>query len=267
MNSFYISYKQSKIHCLQWGSGGPIMICLHGFGETADTFLPLAGHMKNRYTLIAVDLPLHGKTVWNEGMNCLPSDIVGIIDKIPGLPNTRFSLAGYSMGGRVALSVYEQIPQRVQQLILLAPDGIKINFWYWLATQTTQGNRLFQYLMNKPDIFFVITRMLKQCGMINLGIYNYVHQYLKKKEKRLQLYTIWTTMRKLKPGTKTIKSLVSANKTRITLFYGRYDRVIRHSTGSGFRKGLEDHCTLHILPCGHRLLQEKNTPTIAALLS
>lgn len=264
---FYVSYRQSQIHCLRWGRGEKILICLHGFGEAAGSFLPIVNELESEFTIIAVDLPMHGKTVWKEGMICLPEDIVGIIDKIPGLQNATFSLAGYSMGGRVALSVYEYVPHRVQHLVLLAPDGIKVNFWYWLATQTHWGNMLFKSVMRKPDIFFTVTKTLKNWRMINLGIYNYVHQYLKQKDKRIQLYTVWTTMRKLRPDIQKIKALIPRHNTRVTLFYGRHDRVIRHTTGTSFRKGLEACCTLHILSCGHRLLQEKNARTVAAVLT
>ncbi|HRP55198.1 alpha/beta hydrolase [Agriterribacter sp.] len=251
---------------MQWGTGERPLLCFHGFGEVADSFMLLARQIENKYTVMAIDLPLHGETTWNEGMMCTTEDIINIIDNIPALHNQQFSLAGYSMGGRVALSVYEQIPQRIQQLILLAPDGLKINFWYRLATQTVLGNRLFSRLMKKPGIFFNVTKALNRAGMINTGVYNYVHQHLGHADKRMQLYMIWTTMRKLRPAVKNIKALVQKNNTPVFLIYGRYDRVIRHSTGISFKKGMEDLCTLHVLPCGHRILHEKNTAAIAALL-
>lgn len=266
MSSFFLSYKQSQIHCLRWGSGKETLLCFHGFGETADSFLHLARQIEDRYTVIAVDLPLHGKTVWNEGLICTTADIVGIIDSIPNLQGNRFSLAGYSMGGRVALSVYEQTPERIKQLVLLAPDGLKMNFWYWLATQTAAGNRWFHHLMKKPGLFFKVTSALKKIGMINTGVYHYVNQYLGKEASRSQLYRVWTTMRKVKPDVPVVQSLIDRYKTPVLLIYGQYDKIIRHTTGSQFMKSTGDYCTLHIMPCGHRVLQEKNTAAIAALL-
>lgn len=266
MLSFFIPYKSSQIHCLQWGTGEKILLCFHGFGETADSFIPIARQVENKYTIIAVDLPLHGKTVWKEGMTFTIENLVAIIDAIPVMHKRSFLVMGYSMGGRIALHLYQLIPQRIRQLILLAPDGLKINFWYRLATQTIWGNRLFKYFMKKPGIFFRVTKALKSTGMINIGVYNYVHQYLNQEDKRMQLYTIWTTMRKLKPRVKMIQSLIPKNNTPVLLIYGRYDRIIRHTTGSHFKKGIEDYCTVHILPCGHRILHEKNTAAIAALL-
>lgn len=266
VSSFFISYKNSRIHCLQWGTGEKLLLCFHGFGEEAGSFMSLALRLQHQYTIIAMDLPLHGQTNWNEGLRCTTADIVHMIDKVPALHNRSFSLAGFSMGGRVALAVYEQIPRRVQQLVLLAPDGLKTNFWYWLATQTAIGNRLFRHLMKNPEPFFAVTGMLKNMHMINMGVYHYVTQYLKQEDMRSRLYNIWTTMRKIRPRSAIIQSLISGHKTPVVFIYGRYDRVIRYTTGLAFKKRAGDCCTLHILPCGHRVLQEKNTAAIAALL-
>jgi pimeloyl-ACP methyl ester carboxylesterase len=48
----------------------------------------------------------------------------------------QYLLMGFSLDGRIALSVLELMPAGVSRLVLLAPDGLKINFWYWLSTQT-----------------------------------------------------------------------------------------------------------------------------------
>ncbi|MBW7891714.1 MAG: alpha/beta hydrolase [Chitinophagaceae bacterium] len=266
MTSFFVSYRQSQIHYLQWGFGKEYLLCLHGFGESAASFAGLAEQLKEKYTIIALDMPLHGKTVWNEGLLCTITDIRDIIEKIPGIAGNSFFLAGFSMGGRVALGLYEEIPQRIRRLILLAPDGLKMNFWYWLATQTFYGNRLLRYFMDKPRIFFIGTRALKKIRLINMGIYNYVHQYLKAEEKREQLYAIWTTMRKIRPDVGVIKTLIRNNNTQVLLIYGRYDRVIRPVTGMRLKKGIVPYCKLRVLHCGHRLLQEKNLPVIAGLM-
>lgn len=264
--SFFSSYKNSKIHFRQWGQGEKILVCLHGFGEEADSFRSLALQLQNRYTVLAIDLPLHGQTEWNEGLYCSAKDLVNILDEVPDLHRRSFSLVGFSMGGRVALSVYEQIPERIEQLILLAPDGLKVNFWYWLATQTKAGNSFFLYLMKKPESFFAVFNMLKTVRMANLGIYHYVLQYLKDEAMRLRLYNIWTTMRKIKPHTGNIQRLIRKEKTPVLLVYGKYDRIIRSRTGLKFQKAAGDTCTLHLLSCGHRLLKEKNITEIASLL-
>lgn len=266
MSSQFVTYKNSSIHYLQHNGGDELLVCLHGFGETAECFSSLVHLLSKRFTVIAIDLPFHGKTTWNEGLNINIHDLVAIINCIPVLQQNRFSLMGFSMGGRVALYLYQHLPQRIQQLILLAPDGLKVNPWYWLATQSKPGNKLFRHFMKKPGLFFAGTRALNKLGLINMGVYNYVHQYLQMETKRQELYTIWTAMRGVRPDTRLVKILIQQHQTPVVLIYGAYDRIIRYETGNAFRGHIESYCTLHVLECGHRILQKKNADAIAALL-
>lgn len=262
----FITYKNSGIHYSRWGTGTKLLLCLHGFGESAQSFGVFDPLLCKKYTVIAVDMPLHGKTLWNDDLLFTVEDIAAVIDDIPEMHKRNFSLMGYSMGGRVALQLYQYLPGRIEELILIAPDGIKINIWYRFATQNRLGNLIFKRVMRKPALFFKVTKALRRSGMINIGVYNYVHIHLQDADMRMRLYNIWTTMRRIKPDIPKIKSLITTNTTKVVLIYGRFDRVIRFTTGEKFRKGIENFCELHILDSGHRMLAEKNAAAIATLL-
>lgn len=266
MQSSFVSFRNSAIHYIKIGMGENILICLHGFAESAESFIPLAEHLTNKYTIIMLDMPLHGKTIWKEVLAFTGDELAEIINKIPGVENRNFSLLGYSMGGRIALQLYQVIPQKIKKLILIAPDGIIINPWYRLATQTSAGNTLFYWVMKNPGGFFAVTTALKKLSLINMGVYKYVHQHLKTSGMRERLYNIWTTMRKMKPDIQAIKKLIITCKTPVVLIYGRYDKVIRYTTGEKFRTGIEAFSSLYILNCGHRILHEKNVEEIAGKL-
>lgn len=266
MQSSFVSFRNSNIHYITTGTGERILICLHGFAESAESFIPLAEHLTNKYTIVMLDMPLHGKTVWKEALLFTVDELAEIINTIPGVKGRSFSVVGYSMGGRLALQLYQAIPQKIEKLILIAPDGIIINPWYRLATQTRAGNTLFYWVMKKPGGFFAVTTILKKLSLINTGVYKYVHQHLKTNDMRERLYNIWTTMRKMKPDIRVIKKLIISCNTPVILIYGRYDKVIRYTTGEKFRAGIGRLCTLHILNCGHRVLHEKNVEEIAGKL-
>lgn len=266
MHSFSVSYKKSSIHYSLLGQCDEILLCIHGFAENADSFFSLAQRLSNKYTLVLIDMPLHGKSIWKEDLLFTVEELAEIINTIPVIANKKFSVMGYSMGGRIALTLYQYMPQRIKQLVLAAPDGIIINFWYRLATQTSFGNKLFYIVMKNPSGFFFITKMLKKLSLINTGVYKYADQYLKTANMRERLYNIWTIMRKMKPDIPFVKKLVAEYKTPVILIYGKYDKVIRYTTGEKFCIGIEEFCTLHILDCGHRVLHEKNAAAIAAEL-
>ncbi len=135
MPAFYLTYGQSRFHGICEGSGEKLLICLHGFGESALHFKCLAPALGDTYTIIALDMPLHGKTE-----DDLPALIAQLLEQHG---RQRFSLMGYSMGGRLALCVIEKMAAQVDELILLAPDGLKNNPWHLFVTQTSWGNKIF----------------------------------------------------------------------------------------------------------------------------
>jgi pimeloyl-ACP methyl ester carboxylesterase len=266
MDSGFIYLNQSKIHYLLIGKGKELVVCFHGFEEKAKSFLVLEALTSSRYTLIAIDLPSHGETIWLEEKPLTAPVLIEILDMIPALTNCKFSLLGFSMGGRVALSIYQYIPGRIPQLVLFAPDGLKMNFWYWLVTQTRAGNRLFKFTMKNPGWLFSFMRMLKTLGLINESVYKFSFQQMNQPKSRLRLYHIWTAMRLFKPDMWLIKKLIVKNQTSLKLIYGRHDRIIRWERGEKIFHSLKALCSIHVLNCGHQVLHEHNAVEIVNIL-
>ena len=110
MHSVFLTYKSSLIHYRKGGEGKRLLFCFHGYGESSESFAFLETPLDREFTLVAIDLPFHGKTDWREGLYLDPKDLLAIIRQIgTGLPgaNQPWWLMGYSMGGRVALSLLD----------------------------------------------------------------------------------------------------------------------------------------------------------------
>lgn len=96
------------------------LLMLHGFvGSSADYDAVVMTLAQNRQ-VIRIDLPGHGETIAPYELDYFTFDrcvdaIVGILD---ALDLRRIALAGYSMGGRVALHVALEVPTRLGALIL-----------------------------------------------------------------------------------------------------------------------------------------------------
>lgn len=273
MEQGHLHYRNSTIGYLRFGSGPKTAACFHGYGEDAASFSFLAKYAGNQYTFYSIDLPFHGKTEWKEGFTFAPADLVLILEEIlnldpqqPGTRNQKLSLIGFSLGGRIALSLYQVMPERIEKLVMLAPDGLKMNFWYRLSTQTWLGNKFFAFTLKHPGWFFGFLKILNKLKLVNASIFKFVNYYIGDKEVRRLLYARWTTLRKLKPRLKKIKSLINNNNTSVRLVYGMHDRIILSSVGEKFRKGIEDHCTLTIIHSGHQVLHEKHVQEILPAL-
>lgn len=269
MQAAFIPFRSSQVHYSFGGNGNHILLCMHGYGESENSFHFLEKYLPANYRIIAIDMPWHGKTQWKEEIDFTVEDLMQIIDDILAALNatgSSLTLLGFSMGGRMSLGILQAIPHRIQNMILLAPDGLKVNIWYYLATQTFIGNRLFSFTMKHPGWFFGLINLGNKLRLINRSAYNFTNNYVNDKTVRRQLYLRWTGFRKIKPSLSIIKKNIRQHNIRVHLIYGEFDRIIRHERGTKFRQGIENKCELHIIKSGHQLLQEKNAPLIAGLL-
>lgn len=269
MQTALINYKSSQINYSYGGSGEKLLLCLHGYGESEKSFRFLENYLPANYRILAIDLPFHGETQWREGLHFSTDDLLVIINSIcqqhTGYTG-RMTLAGFSMGGRVALSLLEKIPAQTDKVILMAPDGLKVNIWYRLATRTIIGNRFFRYTMRHPQWFFSLLKVGDALGLINQSVYKFTRFYIHDKQVREDLYKRWTCMRYIRPHLPGIKRSVARHAIPVRLLYGQYDRIIRYERGEKFRSGIGSFCTLRIIPTGHQVLQEKNVAVILELL-
>ncbi|MBS1664236.1 MAG: alpha/beta hydrolase [Bacteroidetes bacterium] len=262
MRSDFFLFRDSLIHYTCYGTGSRILLGFHGYGESAQSFALLEEALNcSGYTLIAIDMPFHGQTKWKEALFFKPRDLLVLVEELVRRHGSRdepWTLLGYSMGGRVALQLLELAPEKIKKLVLLAPDGLRMNPWYWLATQTKRGNRLFRGTMENPSWFFSLLRVGNALKLVNPGIYKFTLRYIDDQKARHDLYTRWTTMRGFRPNLAEVKEIVRSRDIPVRLVFGRYDRIILSTRGERFRKGIENQCALQILPTGHQLLQAGN---------
>ncbi|SNY96152.1 alpha/beta fold hydrolase [Halomonas sp. hl-4] len=93
------------------------LVVIHGLLGSADNW---RSHLKTWQTLrrvIAVDLRNHGRSPHAAGMSYaqMSADVVDVMDK---LSLARVHLLGHSMGGKVAISLARQHPERVASLVV-----------------------------------------------------------------------------------------------------------------------------------------------------
>jgi pimeloyl-ACP methyl ester carboxylesterase len=111
---------RDELSAFVMGRGHPVLL-LHGLGANKLSWLPLIGPLAERYRVIAVDLPGHGVSSKRRADHT-PAYFAAVVRRLlDELGLDRVSLAGKSMGGRVALEVSATVPDRVSALVLLGP--------------------------------------------------------------------------------------------------------------------------------------------------
>jgi 2-succinyl-6-hydroxy-2,4-cyclohexadiene-1-carboxylate synthase len=98
----------------------PPLLFLHGWMGCGEDYAEIIEVLKSRYYCIAIDLPGHGKTeVIGEDIGySFINTAQGIIQLLDSLGIDRCSIAGYSFGGRLALYLALEFPDRFDQVIL-----------------------------------------------------------------------------------------------------------------------------------------------------
>lgn len=101
------------------GEGEPVIL-LHGFTGDHTTWKSLQSSLQDSFLVIAIDIIGHGQTdspsdLTQYKMSEVANQIVQIMDR---LEIGQAHLLGYSMGGRLALSVAMLYPERIKSLLL-----------------------------------------------------------------------------------------------------------------------------------------------------
>jgi len=97
----------------------PTLLLLHGFTQTRQSWRPVMAALGGRRRAIAPDMPGHGLAA------ARPASFSACTGYIRALGGERFALAGYSMGGRVALHAALALGSRLDRLVLIgASPGI-----------------------------------------------------------------------------------------------------------------------------------------------
>jgi len=106
-----------KLHYQSLGNGQPLII-LHGLFGTLENWGSQIKTLSESFTVIAVDLRNHGRSPHSDDMNytVMANDVIELMDE---LNLASADLMGHSMGGKVAMQLALNNPERIKRLIVV----------------------------------------------------------------------------------------------------------------------------------------------------
>jgi pimeloyl-ACP methyl ester carboxylesterase len=140
-----------KVHFHEYGTGPKPMLAFHGYGMTGRQFNVLEKSILSKYHVYGFDHFFHGEstlTGWTEQqiITGMPRQMVRLY--LEAWFNTygrqRVSLMAYSIGAAIALLLLEEFPEWIDELILMAPDGIAPYKGFQFIQQHPVGKTLFK---------------------------------------------------------------------------------------------------------------------------
>jgi pimeloyl-ACP methyl ester carboxylesterase len=105
-------------------AGKPLLVLLHGFGDSYTSWEGWVSVLESRFHLISVDFPGHGLTRAPAGYRLSGAGLADFVDEFAArLDLPKFAVAGNSMGGGAAWQLAVRHPQRISALILVDAAG------------------------------------------------------------------------------------------------------------------------------------------------
>jgi pimeloyl-ACP methyl ester carboxylesterase len=263
------AFKEYQLEFLTFGAGTNGIICFHGFGRKAQDFEVFQSLCSPNQRIVSINLFAHDNSVFpasriendplklSEWTELMVAFLVqeGIED---------FDLVGYSMGGRVAMMTYLAMTKRVRSVLLIAPDGFKINKLYKFASGTKLGRSLYKKLIQRPEPLFKIADFLKRMGILNDKLHRFVYVHLDSKEKRQQVFDAWLIYRQMFPDLQELADTINWESTPFHMVFGKFDSVITVQLGERFSNYLGNKEHMYIIDLGHRLMVKQTAEFIEA---
>lgn len=248
----YHEYRKALMYYSKSGKGKKVLLTFHGFGQTSNHFHELEDVLASEYMIYSFDLFFHGKSYWPFGDQPLQKDFwnkffAGFLES---QQIERFSLLGFSMGGKFVLSSLEYFYSKIDKVILIAPDGIKTSFWYNIATYPTLLQGIFKRTIVKPRIYHNVVNTLNRFKLLDKSLHRFANTQMITRAQRRRVYFSWIVFRDLKFSAKKIADILNENKIELELFLGTYDKIINLKNMKYFLSNLNNY-KLEILTAGH----------------
>ena len=272
VNSLMISYftHGPTLAYRTYGSGPLPVLAFHGFGRSGADFELLEKELGGRCTLYAFDLHFHGQSPGYPERADKPftphelaTYFMAFADKLGA---KKVGLLGYSLGGRIALSLLEQVPERIERAFLAAPDGLKTRPWYRGLADSKLGRALYKRFVVDPRMTHAIINSLRFVRLMNERMHRFLMGQTDSRAKRQLVHDVWLSYRLIEPDLARVASNAKAHGIPVHLFFGVNDRVIRPAFGENLRKHAPDVITQQELPFGHALLNQELGQAITAHL-
>jgi pimeloyl-ACP methyl ester carboxylesterase len=259
----HLKTQRSQLFYTRQGNGKKALLLFHGFGQDHLAFREIIQTISPDYTCYAFDLYFHGSSYWYQDEQPLEKDAwkETMNQFLHENSHEEISLLGYSLGAKFVLTTLEVLPERVKEVFLVAPDGIKTSFWYSLATYPILFRRLFKSMISNPGRFAAITEVFRPLPFLDKGIIRFAENQMNTEEKRRRVYYSWVVLRHLKFDLRKIADILNEYQIRLMVIVGKYDKIIRKENMNALIQHV-DRVELEEIEAGHNHLLGQATANL-----
>ena len=241
-----------------YGEGAHTTIGFYGFNQSELVFRPFTQSLEKDYRFYCIDLFFHGKSVWPHDEKVLSKELwKEIFDSFRTHEGIRsFSIIGFSLGAKVLLATLEAFPNAVKSVTMIAPDGIRLNAWYKLATKCQPFTYMFRQTIHRPWIFYRLIVFLERFHIVDKGLARFTRSQMKTKALRSKVFYSWMVYRAFSFSTTKIAAIINQHNISSTFILGESDKIINYPKIKNLLQKLDKY-DLKTLPANHNNLLKR----------
>lgn len=251
-----------QLHYHEYGTGTRPMLAFHGYGMTGRQFEVLRRSVLPKYRVYSFDHFFHGQSQlegWPEKqiVEGMPKALIRqYLEKwfeIHG--RQRISLMGYSIGANVALVLLEHYAELVDEVLLMAPDGLFIYPGFNFLMHRAAGKFLFKTVTKSNWIAPGLLKGLKRVRVIDESLYKIAHSEMDTPQKRQDVYYTLNLIKQLQPDAVAITDAINRHKVKCYFVFGKHDMLFPKSAGMPFMNRIDPSLAhIHEVELGHWLV-------------
>jgi len=249
-----------QIHYHEYGTGSKPMLAFHGYGMTGRQFEVLQKSVLQEYRVYSFDHFFHGKTKldnWTE-----PQILAGMPKALMRAyleewfnmhGRQRISLMGYSIGANLALVLLEDYAEWVDEVILMAPDGLSVYKGFNFLMHNVAGKLMFKTVTKSNWLAPGVLKGLRSVRFIDESLYKIAYSEMDTPQKRLDVYYTLNLIKQLQPDVVKVTDQINKHNIKCHLVFGKHDMLFPKSSAAAFIQRLNNP-VVHEVPLGHWLV-------------
>jgi pimeloyl-ACP methyl ester carboxylesterase len=253
-----------KVHYKETGpQAAPALLLMHGFGSSLQAWDDWSLKLEQKYRVIRLDLPGFGLTGASPANDYSEEKDLAILthfaDKL-GLE--KFSIIGHSMGGKMAWTLAATQPERVQALVLMAPDGFpEAKDFGTKPYEVPAVTGLIKYFLPKYLVRKSIEPAFAEADALSDARVNRYYDMLRAPGVRAAI---------LERSNQTIYTdpvpRLKAIKAPTLLIWGEQDQMIPSTNAKSYASVLSNSTTVLVPKLGHLLQEEQPEKGLTAVM-
>jgi pimeloyl-ACP methyl ester carboxylesterase len=228
-----------RVHYYAGGSGSPVVL-VHGLGGRSEDWANLMPQLvRDHHRVYALDLPGYGRSDWPpHAAYSIPQLSAAVGAFLDNRHLAQTDLAGWSMGGWVAMRLALDQPQRIRRLVILDSAGTRFAFtWDTALFEPDTATKL-----TALDNLLMPTAAPHVPGFIQRDIFRFVGKHG---------WVVRRNMESMLTGADLLDGKLGALKMPMLIVWGKQDHIIPVSAGAAIHDAVPQSEFVVVDGCGH----------------